>query len=346
MNWADLRKRYDPNNYYDDLVNFPEHVVKALKQMESFSIDFKPSNIIVCGMGGSAIPGYLLKDYCYNKLSIPVEVVNGYDLPKWVDEHSLVFIISYSGNTEEALSCLKQSMSAGSKIVLISSGGLLERAAVKYGFLFIKAPSNFQPRAATPYLFIYLLEVLRKIGLIFPNYDKSLSNLRKVDIDGLKGLAEQLIDKFVYIYVPKYLESVGRRLQAQDFNENAKTLAKFSVIPEACHNEMSAWGECQDLPLSVLFLWDDGMSDVMRVRTSFVKSVISKKADVFMIKPVGDDLLSKMLTLIYQGDLISYYLSLLRGKNPLPVVLVEQLKKVLKDETNFKIKLINDLGLN
>ncbi|MBD3312015.1 hypothetical protein GF352_00990 [archaeon] len=346
MDWDSLRTNHDPADYHSALINFPAHVEQALELMKGFEFSFKPESIIVCGMGGSAIPGFLLKDYCRHKLDLFVEVANTYSVPEWVGKKTLAFVISYSGNTEEALSCLKELMNRDSRIVLISSGGLLEKAARKYGFPFIKAPAEFQPRAATPYLFTFLLEVLRKIGLLFPNYEEAVRELRKTDLKKLRKTAERLLGKYLYIFTPSYLESVGRRYQSQAFNENAKTLSKYSVLPEANHNELTAWGESQELPLAAIFLWDDDMSDVMKERFKFTMNVCKAKGEVFNFKSRGKTLLSKMLTLIYQGDMLSYYLSLLRGKNPLPVPVVESLKKRLAKKTGFKKKLVKSLGLD
>lgn len=316
--------------------------------MDGFELSFKPESVIVCGMGGSAIPGYLLRTYCRQRLDLFVDVASDYSVPEWVDDKTLAFVISYSGNTEEALSCLKELMNRGSKLVLISSGGFLEQVAGKYGFPFIKAPGDFQPRAATPFLFTYLLEVLRKTGLLFPNYEAAVKSLQKLELgvegDNLaKKIAGSLLDKFIYVYVPSHLEAVGRRYQSQAFNENAKMLAKYSVLPEANHNETTAWPEAPDLPLVSLFLWDNAMSDSLKERFKFTRRVCEKRGEVFTIKARGKTLLSKMLTLIYQGDMISYYLSLLRHKDPLPVPVVESLKKHLAKKTGFKKQLLEDL---
>lgn len=346
MDWDSLRTNHDPADYHSALINFPAHVEQALELMKGFEFSFKPESIIVCGMGGSAIPGFLLKDYCRQKLDLFVDVANSYSVPEWVDKGTLAFVISYSGNTEEALSCLRDLINRNAKLVLVSSGGLLEQASRKYGLPFIKAPAEFQPRAATPFLFTFLLEVLRKNDLLFPNYEEAVRELKKVDLKKLKGLAESLIGKYVYIFTPSYLESIGRRYQSQCFNENSKILSKYSVLPEANHNELTAWGESQELPLTAIFLWDDDMSSVMKERFKFTMNACKERGEVFIIKSRGKTLLSKMLTLIYQGDMLSYYLSLLRGKNPLPVPVVESLKEHLAKKTGFKKKTMKSLGLD
>ena len=266
------------------------------------------------------------------KIKIPIHVENSYNLPAWVDKNTLVFVISYSGNTEETLSCLKQAISKGLKTIAISSDGKLEEIAKPP---FIKAPSNFQPRAATPYLFIYLLEVCKKIGLCSPDYEDLLDSLKKLNLkieskNIAKEIAKGIKGKFIFIHVPRHLEAAGRRWQAQCLNENAKVLAKFSVIPESNHNELTAWGECDDLPLASVFLWDDEMDEKIKARMKFTMDICKEKGDVFVVK-VSGTLLSKLMSLVYIGDMVGYYLSLLRHKDPLPVPLVKELKKYLRN---------------
>jgi glucose/mannose-6-phosphate isomerase len=74
-------------------------------------------------LGGSAISGDLLCDYLSGELKLPFNVVRGYNLPSYVSENTLVIISSYSGNTEETISCFEQAQKRKSNIVVITSGG-------------------------------------------------------------------------------------------------------------------------------------------------------------------------------------------------------------------------------
>jgi len=133
----------DKANMIELLEEFPQKMRDALRLGEEFSIptNFLPApdsssvsvpaltrnfkNIVVLGMGGSAIGGNLLSDYLAGELSIPIVVIRGYDIPKFVDENSLVFAVSYSGNTEETLSSLKKCLDAKARVVALTSGGKL-----------------------------------------------------------------------------------------------------------------------------------------------------------------------------------------------------------------------------
>jgi len=133
----------DKGNMIELLEEFPQKMRDALRLGEEFAIpdNFLPGtasssvtstiptqnikNIVVLGMGGSAIGGDLLSDYLADELSIPIVVIRGYDIPKFVDENSLVFAVSYSGNTEETLSALKRCLEAKARVIALTSGGEL-----------------------------------------------------------------------------------------------------------------------------------------------------------------------------------------------------------------------------
>src|SRR4030042_4544098 len=56
-------------------------------------------NIVVSGMGGSALGAHFVRSVF--DVSLPLQIVNGYELPSFVGENSLVIVSSYSGETEE-----------------------------------------------------------------------------------------------------------------------------------------------------------------------------------------------------------------------------------------------------
>ena len=86
------------------ITNFPKSANKALETIEQINFKINGAeydSILVAGMGGSAVGGLLLRDWLYDSLRIPITVNRGYHLPTWVDEKTLVYAVSYSGNTEE-----------------------------------------------------------------------------------------------------------------------------------------------------------------------------------------------------------------------------------------------------
>ncbi|MGD8923205.1 MAG: SIS domain-containing protein, partial [Candidatus Zixiibacteriota bacterium] len=119
----------DPQNMYNRIFDLPEQMAKALKVAEVWKIspeDFPDvKNIVVIGMGGSAIGGDLVRSYLESRLLVPFQICRNYTLPEYVDDETLVIASSYSGNTEETLSALDDALQRKAMIAAISTGGIL-----------------------------------------------------------------------------------------------------------------------------------------------------------------------------------------------------------------------------
>ena len=124
------------------------------------------NNIIVCGMGGSAISADLLKPFLRDELQIPLFVNRDYVLPKFADEKTLVIISSYSGNTEETISCFKEAVEKGCKIIAVSTGGWIKNFADENNVQCINLKEGFQPRFALGVSFFTLLKILQTVDII------------------------------------------------------------------------------------------------------------------------------------------------------------------------------------
>ncbi len=128
----------------------------------------RPANIIVAGMGGSAIGGNLLKDWLRDVLPVPVEVCRGYHLPAYADERTLILAVSYSGNTEETLSTYLEALEKHCMAVAVTSGGLLHEFSEELKVPLVRLPGGYPPRSAVAYLFFPLVYCLERLGLINP----------------------------------------------------------------------------------------------------------------------------------------------------------------------------------
>ena len=120
--------KIDTSNMFESIYNFPDQMNEAIeigKTIELKNKYEKISNIVICGMGGSAIGGDLCKSLANDSLSIPLSINRNYTLPNWVNNRSLVICSSYSGNTEESLSSYHDAKKKGAMILGISTGGEL-----------------------------------------------------------------------------------------------------------------------------------------------------------------------------------------------------------------------------
>ncbi|MFH1239610.1 MAG: bifunctional phosphoglucose/phosphomannose isomerase [Candidatus Diapherotrites archaeon] len=327
----------DKGNMIQILDSFPEQCRKALDIADDFEIpreilEREYDKILVFGMGGSGIAGYVLRDFLLSKCKIPVFVVQGYDIPKFINENTLCFALSYSGNTEETLSCFGKAELVDAKIISITSGGLLSQKSKNK----ILIPKGIPPRTGLGYLLIPMIVVLNKTGIAkgaLEETEEMISSLEK-ELKGIKLNAQKNTDKLFgkipVIYGTEGFDSVSLRFRTQ-INENAKTFSHNNVFPELNHNESVGY-KPQEKNLVFVLLRDSEENPQVRKRIEVTKKMLSSHSSVLEIKSSGKGKLARMFSLILAGDYTSYYLGLLNNVDPMPVENIEFLKKEIKEK--------------
>jgi len=342
----------DPANMYNKIFDLPEQMTKALKLAEVWKVgreDFADvKNIVLIGMGGSAIGGDLARSLLSGKLVIPFTTCRHYALPEYVDDETLVIASSYSGNTEEMLSALDDALQRKALIAAISTGGMLEDVARINDIPLMKIPGGLQPRAAIGYSVVPLLMFFEKIGLAEGMGDAIKATIERLAKDRekyiednatlsnpAKRLAGMIHGRIPIIYGgPPVTDVVALRWKGQ-FCENGKNLAYAGEFPEMTHNEYVGWSRAME-PLAekliAVFLRDAGDHPKIRRRMNIVKETIDRLGvEVVDLHTMGERPLERMFSLIQWGDFISYYLAILNGVDPTPVDAIESLKAQLMD---------------
>lgn len=346
----DLRA-IDPDNMYDKIYHFPEQLDDAAEIGRRIGPDIKPpdkiKNIIIAGMGGSAIGGDIIRTYLADRIKIPIFVSRHYRLPAFIDQDSLVIASSYSGNTEETLSAFEEARTRGVNLACITTGGRLGELAENYGIMTVKLPEGYQPRAALGYSFVPMLFLLSKLGLtedVNADITELVPGLKKyrdqyaLEIDSDKNppkmLARKLYGKIPVIYTgPELTETVGLRWKGQ-ICENAKMLAYNNQFPEFNHNELVGWEKIDNYRenLIAIFLRDNADHERIKKRMAIVRGIIEKHGvEVIEIYSQGDFPLGRVFSLIQLGDFTSFYLAVLNGVDPTPVKVIDFLKNKLSD---------------
>ncbi|MFN8288240.1 MAG: bifunctional phosphoglucose/phosphomannose isomerase [Chitinophagales bacterium] len=318
---------------------FPAQILKALVIGEEANIlnTFnKPiKNVVVAGLGGSGIGGDLLAELLRDSLQVPVTVSKGYFLPAFVDDSTLLILASYSGNTEEVISCATEAVQKGIKPVCVTSGGKLARLAYDNKFDVIHIPDGMPPRACLGYSSIQLFFILHHYGLISDSFKASFRKVAQFLVDEQEAIIEdseflagKLEEKVIIIYAEDKYESVALRLK-QQLNENSKMFSWYNVIPEMNHNEIVGWKQ-QHGNLAVLILRSSDEFPRNTERILFKKDVVSKYSEnVFEIQAKGSDSFEKHFYLIHFGDWLSYHLAILHGYDPQEVYVIDRLKNHL-----------------
>jgi len=346
---ADEINRIDRADMLGRVMAMPQHFRDAAARVKSVPIKLQIErirNVVIAGMGGSAIGGELVKSLTHNQLPIPLAVCRSYQLPKFVDQHTLVIVSSYSGNTEETLSTFQQALQGGAQIVCITSGGQIGEMAAANGLTKFSLPAGFPPRSALVHLMVPILETLRACGFIadpMPDIKETTALLEKLGQryhpqneapdNPAKSLARTLAERLPLIYAAEIYEAVAWRWKEQ-FCENAEILAWHNVFPELNHNELVGWGlrREMDQKFQVIYLNDPQATSAeihprVVARMSLTQGLIEKSsAPVVNVAAEGESLLARFFSLIFLGDCVSVYLAVLNGVDPTPVAKIDYLK--------------------
>ncbi len=340
----DKIKQIDKQDMLGIAENFPEHLEIALDlaKKATFPKKKKFKNIVVCGMGGSAIAADVAKDAFNQDISVPYFINRNYTIPQFVDKDTFFIAISYSGNTEETLTAAKAAIKSKARVICITSGGKISKLETTT----MLVPTGFAPRAALPYLLVMLVKALEAMGVIDEadvKIEEAIKTLKKVKADynisistrsnQAKQLANKLVGKIPIIFaVSGFSAAAGMRLKTQ-MSENAKTTALLNFFPELNHNELVNLGALKRVEHNfvLILLRDEKDPEKIKKNIEIVKSLIGMQlGGTQEINSQGKHGLARILSLIYFGDLLTVYLALLKGVDPTPVDVITRLKKEMQ----------------
>ncbi len=349
------RQTLDTERMYEVLQHFPQQIQQALTIADSVPIRDQGvqfiDTIIIGGMGGSAIGGAVLRDLLYTTEGLQhfeIHVHRNYDRPPICSERTLGVAISYSGNTEETLSFAEAIRTRIRHLICITSDGKLAQFARQHNYPLILVPSGYQPRCAFGFLFFTLLRMLMRYKIFPQRIEQRLNRAIEETQQRLQSLsteysaltahnpalqlASKLYGKIPVIYSSaSYGAALNARWRAQ-IQENAKQLAFGNLLPEMNHNEINGW---QHPPavlqnLVPIFLKDPEDHPRIQIRMAISAEILQQYVpEVLTFEGEGNSVLVRLISLMYFGDWVSYWLALLNGVDPSPVPIIQELKKQL-----------------
>ncbi len=307
-----------------------------------------PTAIVICGMGGSAISGDLVRTQLLAGCPAPVVVHRGDRLPQFAGNQTLAIFMSYSGNTAETLGCLRDAVSRGVPAVVVTSGGEAGAIAAAHGLPVVSIPDGWQPRAALGDLFFALIGLVSQLeGCLPGDVHATAARLRSLRdryaedtptaLNPAKQLAVALAGKTPFIVgATPTTEAVALRWKSQ-INENSKVTANIALLPEMTHNDIVNLTAADRSDLALVVLEDPQDSDfVRRQRANALDLIRPHVAAVHEIAAEGETLLDRQLASIYLGDWVSVYLAFLAGVDPTPVDAITELKRRMASATSPK----------
>jgi glucose/mannose-6-phosphate isomerase len=336
--------RIDPSDQLGDVLALPEHLRDALWRVESAIMQDwdTAAGLVVAGMGGSAIGGALARAAMGDHASRPIFITRAYGLPPWTTPDTMVLCASYSGETEETLACYESAGALGAKRTVVTTGGRLAEMARADGVPVIPLPGGFQPRAAVAYMIVASLEVAALCGAgprLTSEIDVAASHIEQLVAEWGPDAAEDSLAKTVarglvgttpVIAGAGLTNPIAYRWKTQ-INENAKQPAFSNELPELDHNEIVGWAGAPGLGrFSAVFLDDSDAHPRVKERMALTEQLIAGSAAAsFRLETRGETAIERVISLVLLGDLVSIYLAALRGVDPGPVKVLDELKAAL-----------------
>lgn len=343
--------RADGEGMLGHVAGLAGQVIEGFRAAQELELPWDaPRSVAVLGMGGSAIAGDLVPAIWADRISVPVHVLRGYELPAWVGPDTLVIASSKSGDTEETLRQLEGALERRCPVVCVSTGGALHRVAAAAKLPLATYPAAGSPRALLGWSLGIVAGVLERAGVLELSEAEIEAAVASADAvaarcapevptadNPAKQLAWSLVDRFVLVSGAGFLAPVARRWKTQ-LNENSKAAAVFEELPEATHNTVVGFEQPESLRdhLAVVFL----QSDLEHPRNALRAQLMADVLDTGLIwhqriETSGETRLGHVLGGIVLGDYVSVYTAFMYAVDPTPVVAIDHIKQqlALADQT-------------
>jgi glucose/mannose-6-phosphate isomerase len=343
--------RADAGDMLGKLAGFADQVAEGWRISRGLELPWEPPrSVAILGMGGSAIGGDLVKAIWADRISVPVEILRGYELPAWVGPDTLVIASSKSGDTEETLRQLETALTRRCPVVVVSSGGAMRRVAEAAKLPLATFPDEGSPRSSVGWSLAIMAGILERAGVLEleeAEIEAAVATARQTAAacapsvatgeNPAKQLAWSLVDRLVVVAASGFLAPVARRWKAQ-LNENSKATAVFEELPEATHNTVVGLEQPDSLRdhLAVVFL----RSDLEHPRNALRAQLMGDVMDTGFIwhtsvETSGASRLGHALGAIVTGDYVSVYVAFMYAVDPTPIVVIDHIKQqlALADQT-------------
>ena len=340
-----LFKKLDPDGMLGEIQGLPDQLDLAWKIADKYPLpkENEFSNVIIAGMGGSAIGADLLASYSSPFCKIPISVLRGYHLPFWASGNEILVVCSsHSGNTEETLSVFREAVANQCTVISISKGGQLLKSTNEKNLIGWKFDHNGQPRSAVGFSFGMLLNLFSRLKLIpdqTPILDSTVKIMREyikeIDADVpvsqnlAKRIAGQAISRYLVILGAEHLEPIARRWKTQ-INELAKCWAQFEFLPEADHNTLAGLvfpdANLQNTYAVFLDSKNYHSRNQKRMELTFTEFMLAGLCTDKVNTP-DNSMLCEIWKMLLLGDFVSYYLAMAYQIDPTPIDALENFKK-------------------
>lgn len=336
---SDTENRLDSLHIYESVLQFPKQCHQVIWEMNQLDLPHQftlANNIVISGMGGSALGGRVIASLERQVIRVPVVVSTEYHLPNFVNHNSLVIISSYSGNTEETISSLAEARARNAHVFILCTGGKLAQIAQEQNiphYVFDpKYNHSGQPRMGLGYNILAISTLLARCQLIHP-LDK-LTDLqaylesRHQDLSQFTSLVDEIKGKIPILVSSEHLKGSAHCVKNM-LNETSKNFSASFDIPELNHHLMEGLTFPKSNPDNLHFVFISSRHyhpEVLR-RYPITKDVVTRQHISFSeINLAAPTRFFEVMELIQLGGFISFYLSQANGVDPGPIPWVTYFK--------------------
>ena len=336
----------DPQGILDAFLRLPDQLARGYQAGRDAAVDpFDARSLVFCGMGGSAAGGDVVAAAFADRLRLPVASVRGYEPPSHCGPEDLVVCLSFSGGTDETLSCYEEARGRGSRVVAVCAGGQLAERAAEDGAGLVLVPDDVpMPRAGLGYLVGGTAGALVAAGIL-PPVDEEVREAAGVLAEVAEEIAPERpggeaieVARAVGSHVPVIWGAEGLAARAAfrwkaAFNENAKVPAFSSDLPELTHHEIAGWSGDRGRGFLVAVLRHEGEHPAVGPTVvAALRAVEDSGLGWREVRATGPSPLARILSLILVGDVASTLHALARGVDPTPIDAIARLKRELETE--------------
>ncbi|AWX58995.1 bifunctional phosphoglucose/phosphomannose isomerase [Brevibacillus brevis] len=347
LNDAKALRELDTISALQDTESYDEQFKTGLKLSDSLdvsNISVKIENIVVLGTGGgSAASVNLIKSYLFDELQVPLQLNQGYTIPAFVDEKTLVIVVSHSGNTEEVVSGYEAAIAKGAQSAVITAGGKVLEMAREHNHACLLVPGGMMPRIVLGYIFLPILAILTKLGLIsdkraeveetialFEEWKHIYGTDSPIEKNEAKQIAIEMdgLIPVVYGTLP-FFDAPAWRWKNQ-LGENSKLMAFWNAIPSLHHDEAVGWDSPSALLKGVHFTLIRDLEDSEKTtqRVEISADILRERAGgVRVVHSHGVSRMARLFSIVYLADFVSLYAALIRGVDPTPVEVINLFKQ-------------------
>ncbi|MFW6014005.1 MAG: SIS domain-containing protein [Candidatus Nanoarchaeia archaeon] len=300
-----------PESMKTYILELPFHLQNAIKIVGEYSYLKKVNRIILCGVGPGEVASNLVKNYLSSDAK-NLDVVDKHYIPENVDDKTLVFILSFSGDEEEPLLCYRNALRKGCKIVGLLGGGKIVESFKRNNVEHIILPQNIPVQIGVSYLTMAVLKYLENSRII-QNQSKSIEEclkaLKNSEYQNMgKHLAGHAKDKTPLLYTSPKLWAVANSWKYL-LNSMARTHSFWATYSELVYTELDGFSDNKK-DYQVMFLRDqDDDKHTLKVINASKKVLKNHGQSLTELLVKGNNRLSKIFSSLAIGYWTAYYIS-------------------------------------